>query len=166
MKKRWICLFVENEIGVLARIAGLFSAKSYNLDSLTVEITEDNTISRMTISLTSDDKTFEQIKKQINRSVEVIKLVDYTDRPIHMREILFVRVNGCSDSDITELFRISNVFDVPIIDYDSTTVLLECIQTENWNNDLISLLSRKFSNRIEIVRGGSVAVEAVSISER
>ncbi len=166
MKKRWICLFVENEIGVLARIAGLFSAKSYNLDSLTVGITEDNTISRMTISLTSDDKTFEQIKKQINRSVEVIKLVDYTDRPIHMKEILFVRVNGCSDSDITELFRISNVFDVPIIDYDSTTVLLECIQTENWNNDLISLLSRKFSNRIEIVRGGSVAVEAVSISER
>jgi acetolactate synthase-1/3 small subunit len=166
MKKRWICLFVENEIGVLARIAGLFSAKSYNLDSLTVGITEDNTISRMTISLTSDDKTFEQIKKQINRSVEVIKLVDYTDRPIHMKEILFVRVNGCSDSDITELFRISNVFDVPIIDYDSTTVLLECIQTENWNNDLISLLSRKFSNRIEIVRGGSVAVDAVSISER
>lgn len=166
MKKRWICLFVENEIGVLARIAGLFSAKSYNLDSLTVGITEDNTISRMTISLTSDNKTFEQIKKQINRSVEAIKLVDYTDRPIHMREILFVRVNGCSDSDITELFRISNVFDVPIIDYDSTTVLLECIQTENWNNDLISLLSRKFSNRIEIVRGGSVAVDAVSISER
>ena len=166
MKKRWICLFVENEIGVLARIAGLFSAKSYNLDSLTVGITEDNTISRMTISLTSDDKTFEQIKKQINRSVEVIKLVDYTDRPIHMKEILFVRVNGCSDSDITELFRISNVFNVPIIDYDSTTVLLECIQTENWNNDLISLLSRKFSNRIEIVRGGSVAVDAVSISER
>ena len=165
-EKRWICLFVENEIGVLARIAGLFSAKSYNLDSLTVGITEDNTISRMTISLTSDDKTFEQIKKQINRSVEVIKLVDYTDRPIHMKEILFVRVNGCSDSDITELFRISNVFDVPIIDYDSTTVLLECIQTENWNNDLISLLSRKFSNRIEIVRGGSVAVDAVSISER
>ena len=166
MKKRWICLFVENEIGVLARIAGLFSAKSYNLDSLTVGITEDNTISRMTISLTSDDKTFEQIKKQINRSVEVIKLVDYTDRPIHMREILFVRVNGCSDSDITELFRISNVFDVPINNYDITTVILECIQTENWNNDLISLLSRKFSNRIEIVRGGSVAVEAVSISER
>ncbi len=166
MKKRWICLFVENEIGVLARIAGLFSAKSYNLDSLTVGITEDNTISRMTISLTSDDKTFEQIKKQINRSVEVIKLVDYTDRPIHMKEILFVRVNGCSDSDITELFRISNVFDVPIIDYDSTTVLLECTQTENRNDDLIALLKRKFVNRIEIVRGGSVAAEAVSVSER
>jgi acetolactate synthase-1/3 small subunit len=124
MKKRWICLFVENEIGVLARIAGLFSAKAYNLDSLTVGVTEDSTISRMTISLTSDDKTFEQIKKQLNRSVEVIKLVDYTDIPIHMKEILFVKVNGCSDEDIAELFRISKVFGVSIIDYDGITVLL------------------------------------------
>lgn len=66
MKKRWICLFVENEIGVLARISSLFSSKSYNLDSLTVGTTEDTTISRMTISLTSDDKTFEQIKKQLS----------------------------------------------------------------------------------------------------
>ena len=166
MKKRWICLFVENEIGVLARISGLFSAKSYNLDSLTVGITEDSTISRMTISLTSDDKTFEQVKKQLNRSVEVIRLVDYTDTPIHMKEILFVKVNGCSDADINELFRISKVFDAAIIDYDGSTVLLECTQTENRNNDLISLLNRKFIKRIEIVRGGSVAVEAVSISER
>ncbi len=166
MKKRWICLFVENEIGVLARIAGLFSAKAYNLDSLTVGVTEDSTISRMTISLTSDDKTFEQIKKQLNRSVEVIKLVDYTDIPIHMKEILFVKVNGCSDEDIAELFRISKVFGVSIIDYDGITVLLECTQTEKKNNDLISLLNRKFINRIEIVRGGSVAMEAVCISER
>lgn len=166
MKKRWICLFVENEIGVLARISGLFSAKSYNLDSLTVGITEDSTISRMTISLTSDDKTFEQIKKQLSRSVEVIKLVDYTDTPIHMKEVLFVKVNNCSDEDITELFRISKVLGVTIIDYDGTIVLLECTQTENRNNDLIALLKRKFVNGIEIVRGGSVAVEAVSISER
>lgn len=157
MKKRWICLFVENEIGVLARISGLFSAKAYNLDSLTVGVTEDSTVSRMTISLTSDDKTFEQIKKQLSRSVEVIKLVDYTNMPIHMKEILFVKVNDCSDEDITELFRIEKVFEVTIIDYDGTAVLLECTQTEHRNDDLISLLKRKFANRIEIVRGGSVA---------
>ena len=90
MKKRWICLFVENEIGVLARISGLFSAKSYNLASLTVGITEDSTISRMTISLTSDDKTFEQIKKQLSRSVEVIKLVDYTNQYAYPHERNFV----------------------------------------------------------------------------
>ncbi len=163
MKKRWICLFVENEIGVLARISGLFSGKSYNLDSLTVGITEDSSISRMTVSLTSDDKTFEQIKKQLSRSVEVIKLVDYTDIPIHVKEILFVRVNNCSEGDIMELFRISKVFGVSIIDYDGTAVLLECTQTEDKNNDLIALLKSKFINRVEIARGGSVAVEAVRI---
>ena len=64
IKKRWISLYVENRVGVLARIAGLFSGKSYNLDSLTVGSTEDPSISRMTISTISDDITFEQIKKQ------------------------------------------------------------------------------------------------------
>lgn len=166
MKKKWICLFVENETGVLARITGLFSAKAYNLDSLTVGVTEDRTISRMTISLTSDDRTFEQIKKQLGRSVEVIKVVDYTDTPVHMKEILFVKVKHCSDGDITELFRISKVFGAVVIDYDGDTVLLECTHTEKQNDDLIVLLKRKFANRIELVRGGSVAVESVSMSER
>ena len=73
MKKRWINLYVENEPGVLALIAGLFSGKSYNLESLTVGPAEDETVSRMTIGLTSDDQTFEQIKKQLARRVEVIK---------------------------------------------------------------------------------------------
>ena len=88
MKKRWMCLFVENDIGVLARISSLLSGKMYNIDSLTVGTTEDPTVSRMTISLTSNDKIFEQIKKQLMRSVEVIKVVDYTDTHIHMKEIL------------------------------------------------------------------------------
>lgn len=166
MKKRWLCLFVENEIGVLARISGLFSGKSYNMDSLTVGVTEDSSISRMTISLTSDEKTFEQIKKQLSRSIEVIKVVDYTDLPIHMKEILFVKVSGCSEKDIKELFRISEVFDVAIIDYDGTTVLLECTRTENKNDDMIRLLKKRFAGQIEIVRGGSVAIEAISSCER
>ena len=64
-KKRWICLFVENEIGVLARVSGLFSSKSYNIDTITVGTTEDTSVSRMTISFTSDDKTFDTNKKTI-----------------------------------------------------------------------------------------------------
>ena len=78
MKKRWISLYVENQVGVLSKISGLFSGKSYNLDSLTVGTTEDPTVSRMTIATVSDDETFEQIKKQLNRMVEVIKAVSYT----------------------------------------------------------------------------------------
>lgn len=166
MEKRWICLYVENEIGVLAKISGLFAGKSYNLNSLTVGPTEDETISRITISLTSDDKTFEQIKKQLNRCVEVIKVVDYTNIPIHMKELLFAKINDCSESDKVELFRISQIFKVDIIDYNKTTILLECVQTENRNTNLVKLLQDSFCNRVEIVRGGSVAIEAISISER
>lgn len=165
-KKRWISLLVENEIGVLARISGLFSGKSYNLNSLTVGTTEDTTISRMTISLTSDDQTFEQIKKQLNRSVEVIKVIDFTDTAIHMKELMFVRVNNCSNEDIAKLTYMRDVFSAKMIDYDTTTVLFECVQTEERNNDFIRLIQSSFPNRIEIVRGGSVAIEAISISNR
>lgn len=166
MKKRWLCLFVENEIGVLAKISGLFSGKSYNLDGLTVGVTEDKTVSRMTISLTSDDRIFEQVKKQLNRSVEVIKVVDYSDVAIHRKELMFIRVSGCSEKDVEELFRMSQIFNATVIDYDRDAVLIESVETENHNNDLIALLGKCFAGRIEIARGGSVAVEALSITDR
>lgn len=162
MKKRWICLFVENEIGVLAKISGLFSGKSYNLNSLTVGTTEDQTISRITLSLTSDDKTFEQVKKQLNRSVEVIKVVDYTDTPIHIKELMFVKITNCTERDVSEIFRIAQVFHVTVIDYDRNTVLIESVQEERRNDNLIALLEQSYPNRIEIVRGGSVAIETIS----
>ena len=73
MKDRWIALYVENQVGVLAKISGLFAGKSYNLKSLTVGTTEEEDTSRITISTMCDDITFEQIKKQLNRMVEVIK---------------------------------------------------------------------------------------------
>lgn len=166
LKNRWISLYVENDIGTLARISGLFSGKSYNLDSLTVGVTGDKSISRMTISLTSDDQTFEQIKKQLNRSVEVIKIIDFTETPIHMKELMFIKISSCTEKDMRELSRISSVFNVKMIDYSPDSALIESVQTEQKNNDLISLFEKVFVNRIEIVRGGSVAVEAISSSER
>ena len=90
-KKRWVSLYVENRIGVLARISGMMSGKSYNISSITVGVTEDPTVSRMTIGLSSDDATFEQIKKQLNSMIEVIKVIDLTNVPIHMKEILFAK---------------------------------------------------------------------------
>ena len=166
MKKRWISLFVENEVGMLAKISGLFSGKSYNLQSLTVGETEDPTVSRMTIGLISDDITFEQIKKQLNRSVGIIKVIDFTDTPIHMKEILFVNVKGCNKSDREEVFRIAQVFGIQVTDYGKNSILLESTQTEARNNDIINLLDQDFSGRIEVVRGGSVAVEAISMQDR
>lgn len=161
MKKRWIGIYVENEVGVLAKITGLFSGKSYNLNSLTVGRTEDETISRMTISLTSDDQTFEQIKKQLNRSIEVIKVMDYTDIAIWEKELVYIKINRCEEADKTELFRIADVFGFTIIDYGKNTILLEAVQTETKNTNTIQYFQQNFYNRIEIVRGGSVAIEAV-----
>ena len=163
--KRWISLFVENEVGVLARISGLFSGKSYNLNSLTAGTTEDTTISRMTISLTSDDQTFEQIKKQLNRSIEVIKVLDFSETDIHMKELMFVKICNCTGEDMMEINRIIDVFSLELIDSDTHTALVECVQTENKNNDLINLLIKNFGGRVEIIRGGSVAIEAISLSE-
>ena len=166
MKKRWISLYVENQIGVLAKISGLFSGKSYNLDSLTVGETEDPTVSRMTIGVTSDNVTFEQIKKQLNRCVEVIKVMDFTEMPVIKKEILFVKINSCSEKDKEEIFRIAKVFSLSVIDYNRNMALLECVQSENRNDDLIKLLNELFVNRIEVVRGGSVAIESISITDR
>lgn len=165
MKKRWISLFVENQVGMLAKISGLFSGKSYNLQSLTVGETEDPTISRMTIGLLSDDITFEQIKKQLNRMVEVIKVIDLTNVPLHMKEILFAKVLNCTTADKEEVFQIAQVFNVQVADIGKDSVLLECKLTERRNNELIALLRSKF-RKIEVVRGGAVAIESISTSCR
>lgn len=165
MKNRWIALYVENQVGVLAKVSGLFSAKSYNLQSLTVGTTEHEDVSRMTICVTSDDVTFEQIKKQLNAMVEVIKVMDLTDVPLHMKEILFAKVYDIDAAGKVEVFQIAQVFAVKTADVGEDSVLLECMLTEHRNNELIALLNKKFKH-VEIVRGGAVAIESISTSCR
>ena len=165
MKKRWINLYVENEPGVLACIAGLFSGKSYNLESLTVGPAEDETISRMTIGLTGDDQTFEQIKKQLARRVEVIKVVDLTETAAHCEELMFLRIHGCSEDDIRELFRMASVFHARVIDYSPTSVVMESVLPEEENSLLIARMQKRFPNRVYAIRGGSVAISALSPSD-
>ena len=155
MKKRWISLYVENQLGVLSKISGLFSGKSYNLDSLTVGTTEDPTVSRMTIATVSDDETFEQIKKQLNRLVEVIKVIDFTD--------VFVR--KCTKDDKVECFQIAETFKAKVIDYGKDSVLMEFVQTATKNDAVIKLMKEEFES-IEVVRGGSVGIESISMMER
>lgn len=161
MKKRWIALYVENQVGVLAKVSGLFSAKSYNLQTLTVGTTEDETVSRMTISVTSDDITFEQIKKQLNRMVEVIKVIDLTDVPLHMKEILFAKVEKIDQDGINQVFQIAQVFNIKVVDINTHSVTLESNLTEHRNDELVALLKTKFKH-ISVVRGGAVAIESIS----
>ena len=165
LKKRWISLYVENQVGVLSKISGLFSGKSYNLDSLTVGTTEDPTISRMTIATVSDEATFEQIKKQLNRLVEVIKVIDFTDIFVRMKEILYIKVRKCTQEDKVELFQIAETFKARVIDYGKDSLLLEFVQTAAKNDAVIKLMKEEFKN-IEVVRGGSVGIESISMMER
>lgn len=165
MKQRWIALYVENQVGVLAKISGLFAGKAYNLNSLTVGTTEEEDVSRMTISSNCDDLTFEQIKKQLNRMVEVIKVIDLTDVKIHMKELMYTKIKKCSEADKAEAFRIAEVFSVQVIDIGPDSVLLECKLTEHRNDELVALLKDRYSS-LEIVRGGGVAIESISTSCR
>ena len=165
IKKRWISLFVENQVGVLSKISGLFSGKSYNLDSLTVGTTEDPTVSRMTIATVSDDETFEQIKKQLNRQVEVIKVIDFTDIFVRMKEILYIKVKDCSVEEKNSIFQIAETFKGRVIDYGKDSLLLEFAQTAVRNDAVIKLMKDEFNN-IEVVRGGSVGIESISVMER
>lgn len=165
MKKRWISLYVENQVGVLSKISGLFAGKSYNLDSLTVGTTEDPTVSRMTIATVADDETFEQIKKQLNRMVEVIKVIDFTDVFVRMKEILYVKVRKCTLEDKAECFQIATTFKAKVIDYGHDSLLLEFVQTATKNDAVVKLMKEEFGN-IEVVRGGSVGIESISYMER
>ena len=160
MKKRWISLYVENQVGVLAKISGLFSGKSYNLDSLTVGTTEDPTVSRMTIATVSDDETFE-----LNRMVEVIKVIDFTDIFVRMKEILYIKVKKCSAAEKVELFQIAETFKARVIDYGKDSLLLEFVQTATKNDAVIKLIKEEYKS-IEVVRGGSVGIESISMMER
>ena len=165
MKDRWIALYVENQVGVLAKISGLFAGKSYNLKSLTVGTTEEEDTSRITISTMCDDITFEQIKKQLNRMVEVIKVIDFTNMFVRMKEILYIKVFNCSSEDKVELFQIAETFKARVIDYGKDSLLLEFVQTATKNDAVVKLIKEEFG-RIEVVRGGSVGIESISMMER
>lgn len=166
MKMRWIALLVENQVGVLAKVSGLLAGKSYNMQSLTVGTTEHEDVSRMTISVLADDVTFEQIKKQFNSMVEVIKVMDLTHVPLHMKEIMYVTLIKLSPQDMQSAFQIARVFKVDINDIGEDSLILECLLTEKSNNELIALLKSKFRSRLRVVRGGAVACESISHSHR
>ena len=165
MRRRWLSLYVENQIGVLARISGLLSGKSYNIHSLTVGETQDNAISRMTICLDADDKTYEQIMKQMNRSVEVIKVIDYTDLSIRTKEVMFIKVRNINEKRRAEIFQMAQAFKFRVKDMDKSSVLIESVRTEVKNDSILNVFKDRFEN-LEVVRGGPVAIESISMQDR
>lgn len=119
-----IAVLVENEFGVLTRIAGLFSARGYNIESLNVAPTLDATMSRMTLVTRGDEQVIEQIKKQLNKLIPVIRVEDLT-RQAHMeRELLLVKVEAASETR-AEVLRMAEVFRANVVDVSEASYTLE-----------------------------------------
>ena len=151
-----ISLLVENESGALSRISGLFSARGYNIESLTVATTEDPTLSRMTIGTTGSDRIIEQITKQLNKLVDVIKLSDMTEGDYIEREMMFVKVRAEGDAKRAEIQRLADIFRARIIDVTDTTFCLELTGAGSKLDAFIKTLHDR--DVIEVVRSGSMGI--------
>jgi len=154
--KKTISVLVENHFGVLSHVSGLFSARGFNIDSLAVGETEDPSISRMTIVVDGDEKTLEQVKKQLNKLIDVIRVQDLTGGEYVNRELILIKVKA-ENTKVRE--KIVNVVDSTggkIVDIGKKFVTVEESGDEHRIKALIELL-RPYGI-IEIVRTGKIAL--------
>lgn len=158
-RRHILTLLVENRIGVLARIAGLIAAKGYNIDSVSVGETMDNSMSRVTLVVHGDDWVMEQVVKQLNRLVDVVKVVDLTEEDCIEREMILVRVNAESPNR-AEILRIADIFRAKVVDVTHRTYTLEVTGDEHKTQALLDLL-RPFGIK-ELVRTGQIAITRAS----
>ncbi|HXG22470.1 MAG TPA: acetolactate synthase small subunit [Methylomirabilota bacterium] len=162
-----ISILVENEFGVLARVAGLFSGRGFNIKSLTVAETLDPTVSRITLVTEGDDQIVEQITKQLNKLICVIKVIDFQDS-IHVeREMALIKVS-VDERTRNEILNIVNIFRAKVIDVDPRSFIIEVTGDEEKINAILNLLIPLGIK--EIVRTGKVAlhrgVQILSASSR
>jgi len=153
--KHTISVLVENKFGVLARISGLFSARGYNIDSLAVGETEDPTVSRMTIVSEGDEKTLEQIKKQLNKLIDVIKVVDFKEGEFIDKELILLKVSVIPKNRKEILEAIDSV-GAKVVNAGSKSISVEAVGDQNGIRSLVELL-RPFG-LCEVVRTGRIAM--------
>lgn len=153
--KHTISVLVENKPGVLARIAGLFSGRGYNIDSLSVGETQDSTVSRMTIVSHGDDAVLEQITKQLNKLIDVIKVQDFCGKEFVERELVLVKVS-CTSQNRPEIMQIVDIFRARIVDVNHNTVTIEITGAEKKVEAFIELM-KPFGIK-ELVRTGEIAI--------
>lgn len=150
-----ISMLLENEPGALSRVAGLFSARGYNIESLTVAPTEDESVSRMTLITAGSDEIVEQIIKQLNKLIDVVKLLDLTEGAHVEREMMLVKVRA-SGTWREELKRLTDIFRGRILDVTSSTYMIELTGTGDKLDAFIDVLDRKMI--LEVVRSGALAI--------
>ncbi|MBI9015142.1 MAG: acetolactate synthase small subunit [Clostridiales bacterium] len=155
MNRHVISVLVENSSGVLSRISGLFSRRAYNIDSLSVGTTEDHRFSRMTITVCGDEQIFEQIKKQLNKLIEVIKITELKSESSVCRELMMIRVNSIESR--SNIMEIANIFRASIIDVASDSLVLELTGDRN-KIDAFQNMLEPFGIK-EVVRTGIAGLE-------
>jgi acetolactate synthase-1/3 small subunit len=150
-----ISILMENESGALSRVSGLFSARGYNIESLTVAPTEDPTLSRMTLVTRGDENIIEQIKKQLNKLIDVVKLVDLSEGPHIERELMMIKVRAEAEQR-EEIKRLSDIFRGSIIDVTSNSYTIEMTGDSDKLDAFIAALDE--GQIIETVRSGPLGV--------
>lgn len=159
--KHTISILVENQAGVLARIAGLFARRAYNIDSLAVGITEDERVSRVTIVAQGSEYMLEQILKQLNKLIDVIKVKTVSEKELLTRELVLVKVS-CTPAQRSELISIAKITEAKISDISVSTMTLELSDYEGKIRTFEELL-RPYGIK-EIVRTGTIAIQRGSTS--
>lgn len=153
--KHTVAVLVENHFGVLTRVAGLFSARGFNIDSLAVGETHDPEVSRMTVVAQGDDRIVDQIMKQLRKLVDVIHVEDLTGNEIIERELVLIKI-GANAGNRNDIMHVVNTFRAKIVDVSSESMTIEVTGSEGKIDAMLELL-RPFDLR-EVVRTGQIAM--------
>jgi len=153
--KHTISVLVSNKFGVLSRIAGLFSGRGFNIESLNVAETNDPEVSRMTIVTRGYDQKVEQITKQLNKLVDIIKVVDLTEENFIDREMVLIKMNA-EQKNREEILRIVEIFRAKVVDVSSSTYTVEITGDQGKLKGIMKLLQPLGIK--EIVRSGRIAL--------
>lgn len=154
--RRILSVLLENETGVLSRVIGLFSQRAFNIESLTVAPTDDPTLSRMTIEAVGDEKSLEQIEKQLHKLIDVFKVVNLSDMNHIEREVMLLKVRA-TGSGRDELKRLSDIFRGQIVDVTTKSYTIQITGTKNKLDAFVSAVKEE-STIIEIVRSGLISL--------
>lgn len=156
MKPHTLSVLVENKAGVLSRVTGLFSRRGFNIESLAVGVCEEPEMSRITIVVIGDDAQVEQVMKQLNKLIEVIKVSDLTEKERVERELALIKVAADAGSTRAEIMQIATIFRAHIVDVSPKSVILQVVgDTEKI--DAMEKLLRQFGIR-ELIRTGKVSI--------
>ena len=153
--KHIISILLENESGALSRVAGLFSARAYNIQSLTVAPTDDKTLSRMTIVTSGTAEIIEQILKQLNKLIDVVKLIDLTESGHIERELMLAKIQATGEAR-DEVKRLVDIFRGEIVDVTDTTYTVELTGDSNNLDAFLTALSTITIH--EVVRSGAIGI--------